>query len=72
MLGGTWIDDKGDIFMSTRGTFAVTDLSGDGADIFTCAPGSLGANTICTYSLFWDGSANGFAGQVIDGFSLAR
>jgi hypothetical protein len=69
---GTWIDGNGHIYLSTRGIFSVINnsVNGDGADIFTCEPGSTGDNTSCTFSLFWDGSANGLAGEVINGFFL--
>jgi hypothetical protein len=67
---GTWIDVNDDIYLTTKGAFSVAGAAGDGADIFTCVPGSTGVNTSCTFSLFWDGSANGFAGEIIDGFFL--
>ena len=68
---GTWIDENGDIYLTTRGAFTVAGATGDGADIFTCVPGSIGDNTSCTFGLFWDGPANGYAGEVIDGFFLS-
>ena len=50
----------GDIYLTTLGAFDVPiGVSGDGADVFTCAPDSLGDNTSCAYGLFWDGSAHG-------------
>jgi hypothetical protein len=52
------------------GAFAVTGVSGDGADIFVCTPGSLGATTSCTFNMYWDGSANGFGGEIADGIGL--
>jgi hypothetical protein len=69
---GAWIDANGDIYLSTRGPFSVPGASGDSADIFTCVPASTGDNTSCTFSLFWDGSANGFAGETINGLFLRR
>jgi len=69
-VNGTWIEDNGYIYLTTRSVFSVAGVAGDGADIFTCVPGSTGVNTSCTFSLFWDGSANGFAGEIIDGFFL--
>ncbi len=68
-INGTWIDSNGDIYLSVRSAFAVTGASGDGADIFTCVPSSLGASTSCTFSPYWDGSAYGLSG-VINGFFL--
>lgn len=68
---GVWIDSSnGDIYLSTAAEFTVTGASGDGADILLCAEPVTGDNTSCTYSLYWDGSAFGLAGQVIDGFAL--
>jgi hypothetical protein len=58
--------------LTTAGSFSVSGVSGDGADIFICAPSSLGANTSCSFSLFWDGSANGFAGEIVDALSIVQ
>lgn len=35
-------------------------MSGDGDDIFSCVPSSLGETTTCTFSLFWNGDDHGF------------
>ncbi len=72
-IWGSWIDDAtGDIYLSTQGLFSVLGLSGDGADIFVCHPITLGDVTACVFDLFpyWDGSAHGFAGEILDGFAL--
>jgi hypothetical protein len=69
-VNGTWQASNGDVYLTTLGAFSVTGASGDGADIFKCVPGSLGTTTSCTFSLYWDGSANGFAGEVMDGFFI--
>lgn len=70
-VNGVWIDPvTGHVYLSTLGTFAVAGVSGDGADIFRCIPGSLGTTTICTYSMHWDGSANRFAGEIVDGIGM--
>ncbi|MCC6454650.1 MAG: hypothetical protein IT328_06885 [Caldilineaceae bacterium] len=72
-VNGVWIDPaNGEIYLTTNGAFAVTGVSGDGADIFICAPGSIGPNTSCTYRSYWDGSANGFAGEVIDALFIDK
>ncbi|HET9667430.1 MAG TPA: multicopper oxidase domain-containing protein [Desertimonas sp.] len=48
------------LYLSTTGNFTVTGLSGANEDVFTCNGGSRGAATTCTsFSLFFDGSANG-------------
>jgi hypothetical protein len=67
---GVWIDNNGDIYLSTSGSFSVTGASGDGADIFTCVPGSTGSNTSCTFSFYWDGSAYGYGGETMDGLHI--
>lgn len=65
-----WIDSNtGDIYMTTRGTYNVTGASGTGADIFKCTPGSIGSNTACTFSPYWQGVSSGFGGERMDGFS---
>lgn len=72
-VNGAWVNAaNGDIYLSAVGAFSVAGAAGDGADIFICHPTSLGSNTACTFGpgLFWDGSANGFAGQVVDGVAL--
>ena len=70
-VNGVCVDNAtGRVYLSTLGAFAVAGVSGDGADIFVCTPGALGATTSCTFTLFWDGSANGFAGKVTDGVAL--
>jgi hypothetical protein len=71
-LVGAWIDPaNNEIYLSTQGAYAVPGLSGDANDVLICTPASLGATTSCTYRLFWDGAANGFAGEVIDALDLA-
>ena len=72
-VNGAWFDvATGKLYLTTVGAFSVTGVSGDGADIFICTPTSLGSNTACTYGpgLYWDGSANGFAGEIVDGFTI--
>ena len=72
-VAGVWVDElTGEVYLTTSGAFSVTGLSGDGADVFVCAPGSLGDTTSCTFSLFWDGSASGLTGQSIDGLSITN
>lgn len=62
-IWGTWFN-QGQLFLTTRGGFTVADLSGDGADIFTC-------NGIpCAFSLAVDGSEIGLDNRRVDGFSF--
>lgn len=72
-VNGVWIDPvTNKIYLTTTGAFSVTGASGDGADIFVCTPGSLGSTTSCAFSLYWDGSAFGFAGEVADGIVIVK
>ncbi len=69
---GTWADANGDIYLSTKGAFSVTGASGNGADIFTCGAPTTGSATSCTFSLYWEGSLNGFGGEIADGIHIGR
>jgi hypothetical protein len=72
-VNGVWIDPANNqLYLTTTGAFSVTGVSGDGADIFVCTPGSLGPTTSCTFSMYWDGSAFGFAGEVADGIDIVK
>ena len=72
-INGAWIDSSnGDIYLTVLGAFSVPGVSGDGADIFICTPGLLGSTTSCTYSPYWDGSANGFGGEIADGVRIVK
>ncbi|MGF1541825.1 MAG: SdiA-regulated domain-containing protein [Pleurocapsa sp.] len=65
-LNAAWINNNGDIYLSTEGNFTVSGLDGEGSDIFIFSPSSLGDDTSGTFSPFWDGSQNG----LIEGISL--
>jgi hypothetical protein len=69
---GVSVAANGDIYLTTRGSFSVTDVTGDSMDIFICSPASLGATTACTYSptLYFDGSIWGLSRNNLDGFDL--
>ncbi len=67
---GARIDNTGEIYLTTQGAFAVPGVSGDSADIFTFDPSSIGSDTSGSFSSFFDGSANGFGGENIDGIHL--
>ncbi|MCL4872215.1 MAG: hypothetical protein KJ063_24920 [Anaerolineae bacterium] len=76
-VNGFWIDEDGQIFLTTSGLFDVNTITGDGADVFICDPSSLGSSTACTYStpLYWNGSAHGnnvlaSGSLVLDGFYM--
>ncbi len=67
---GTYIDASGDIFLTTKGDFETGGISGNASDIFVCTPISLGAQTDCTFRLFWRGAEHRFGGEVVDGIAL--
>jgi C1A family cysteine protease len=69
-VNGAWVDVAGKIYLTTLGNFSVTGVSGDGSDVFTCTPGSLGNTTTCTWSMYWDGSVNGFSGEDTDSIDI--
>lgn len=69
-VNGVWVDAAGKIYLTTLGNFSVTGVSGDGSDIVACMPGSLGSTTTCTWSMYWDGSVNGFSGEVTDSLTI--
>lgn len=60
----------GAIYLTTLGLFDVPGVSGDGADVLLCTSTSLGSTTSCAYTLFWDGSARGLAGETLDALEV--
>ncbi|HUM69777.1 MAG TPA: hypothetical protein PLK31_13140 [Chloroflexota bacterium] len=72
-INGAWTDHTANqIYLTTAGTFSVSGVSGNGADIFVCTPITLGSTTSCTFSSYWTGSLYGFTGQVVDGFHIVK
>lgn len=70
-IQGAYIDPAtGAIYLSTKGFFSVPGVEGDGADILLCTPLTLGTDTSCTYSAFWDGASHSFTADTIDAFGL--
>jgi hypothetical protein len=68
-----WIDPADNrIYLTTVGAFSVPGATGDGGDVFICTPGTLGNMTTCTYTLYWENSLNGFAGEVVDGLDVVH
>jgi hypothetical protein len=62
---------NGDLYLSSLGLFSVSGLSGDNEDVFVCNSPTTGTNTACSsFSLFFDGSAFGLAGNDIDAIDL--
>ena len=69
-IDALWIAANGNLYFSTDGNFTVTGATGDGTTIIICTPVTLGDSTSCTYTIFWDGAANGLSGANIDGLSI--
>ena len=60
------VDTTGEIYLSTRGNFSVSGLSGADEDVFVFTPSSLGSSTSGTFAgtLFFNGSAYGVSGDI--------
>jgi hypothetical protein len=71
-IDGVSVANNGRIYLSTRGAFAVTGVSGTASDIFSCTPVVLGTNTNCTFSssLFFTGASWGLNTNNVDGLEL--
>lgn len=70
---GVWAKTaSSDLYLSTKGSFSAPALSGSGADIIICAPGSLGSSTSCALRSFLIGSDSGIGGEVLDGISIVE
>jgi hypothetical protein len=59
----------GGVRLTVLGNYSVDGATGDRADIFECDPGNTGPITSCSWTNFWDGSANGFANESLNGFT---
>ena len=72
-IHGLWLDEAtNDIVISTKASFSVSGVQGQGGDLLACAPTSLGSATACNYRLYWDASANNLGNQAVDAFSVER
>jgi hypothetical protein len=72
-INETWIDPVNNrIYLTTSGAFSAAGVTGDGGDVFICTPGTLGNTTTCTYTLYWENSQHGFAGEVVDGLDVVH
>ena len=73
-INAVWLDTAtGGLYLSTVGSFTTNNgVSGDGSDILLCASPTTGANTTCSYSLYWDGSLKGFGSEDTDGAFIVK
>jgi len=71
-IDGAYVDEAGDIFLSTLGNFSVSGLSGNDEDIVRFTPASLGSSTSGTFvsPLFFDGSTRGVGSNDVVAFDL--
>ncbi len=70
---GVWVDTTtNDVYLSTKGTFTIDGLSGDGTDIFICHPLNINPIDSCMFDLFWDGSASGTGDLFIDAITVVK
>jgi uncharacterized protein YjiK len=67
-VDGVWIDNTGKLFLTTEGAFNVPGATGNGSDVFTFTPTSLGNNTSGTYAPFFNAATAGLT-VAIDGVS---
>ncbi len=68
---GVWLDAaSGEIYFSLQNNFTAGGISGGGRDVFICQPVSLGANTACNFTMFFEGILVGFGGDNIDSFAV--
>lgn len=71
-LFGLWADHANrQLYLTTHGNFSVPGAKGDEDDIFVCQYSSLGADTACTFTVFWNGDNAGFDEDAIDGLAIS-
>ncbi|MCO5190544.1 MAG: proprotein convertase P-domain-containing protein [Anaerolineae bacterium] len=70
---GAYIATNGNIYLTTQGAFGVAGLSGDGSDIFICNSPTTGSVTSCSsFTMYFDGSAEGIGSEQIDGIVIVQ
>lgn len=70
---GAYIATNGNIYLTTQGAFGVAGLSGDGSDIFICNSPTTGSATSCSsFTMYFDGSAEGIGSEQIDGIVIVQ
>ncbi|MEM7065779.1 MAG: hypothetical protein AAF572_21775 [Cyanobacteria bacterium P01_B01_bin.77] len=69
-INGVWMDESHDIALTTRGTFDISSLQGDGDDIFRFISSSLGTKTRGAVSSLWEEAIVGLEDNVVDGFAI--
>jgi hypothetical protein len=71
-LWDAWVDPaNGHLHLAVQGAYTVNGgVRGVSADILECTPIALGANTNCTFGIFWPGATSGIAGEITDGYAV--
>jgi hypothetical protein len=71
-IDGFWVDPaSGTLYLSSLDFFTIgVGVAGDKNDLYLCAPGSLGEDTVCTPGFFWDAGAHGLEGGNVRGFTV--
>lgn len=71
-IGALWADHAEDkLYFATYGNYSLPGLTGNEDDIIVCAYTSLGSNTACSFSRYWNGDADhNFDNDKIDGLSI--
>ncbi len=70
-INGVTIDSaNGDLYLTVKDTFAFADMTIDADDIFVCMLAGSGADTSCTYRLFWGSAQYASGSKNLDGIHL--
>jgi len=70
-ISGLWVGENNNIHLSTLGNFKINnDFQGRAYDVFVCEAVSLGSETSCHYSTFWQGIDFGIDSNTIDALWL--
>ncbi|MCX6043718.1 MAG: ExeM/NucH family extracellular endonuclease [Chloroflexi bacterium] len=71
-IAAIWFDHAtAKLYFATQGNYSLPGgLKGNENDIILCVYASLGEQTACTFSRYWDGDAANFDDNAIDGLAL--
>ena len=70
-VNGLWIDPMtGDRYLTVKDSFAFAGQQIDSDDVFVCTPTQVDGNTVCRYTLFWDGDQHNYGSENIDSIHL--
>ncbi|MEM9773689.1 MAG: choice-of-anchor Q domain-containing protein [Chloroflexota bacterium] len=73
MWGVVTLLDDSDLLINTQGSFDTGTITGNPTDIVFCSGATLGSSALCSgQSIIFDGSANGLAGEILDGIHFKQ